>query len=65
MTGITGGIGGEENRVHNYAMVSLGFSGAAFVGPMVAGFSIDHLGHLPAFLLLALLPVAHHPTIML
>lgn len=56
VTGITGGIGGEGNRVRNYAMVSLGFSGAAFVGPVVAGFSIDHLGHLPAFLLLASFP---------
>jgi MFS family permease len=56
VSGITGGIGGEENRVRNYTMVSLGFSGSSFVGPVVAGFSIDHLGHLPAFLLLALFP---------
>ncbi|MBE0556916.1 MAG: MFS transporter [Proteobacteria bacterium] len=56
VTGVTGGIGGEENRVRNYAMVSLGFSGASFVGPVVAGFAIDHLGHLPAFLLLAVFP---------
>ncbi|MHB8771736.1 MAG: MFS transporter [Syntrophales bacterium] len=56
VTGITGGIGGEENRVRNYAIVSLGFSGASFAGPVVAGFSIDHLGHLSAFLLLALFP---------
>lgn len=53
VTGITGGIGGAENRVRNYAMVSLGFSGAAFAGPMAAGFSIDHFGHLSSFLLLA------------
>ena len=26
------------------------------MGPVVAGFSIDHLGHLPAFLILALFP---------
>ena len=56
VTGITGGIGGEKNRVRNYAMISLGFSGASFLGPVVAGFSIDHLGHLPAFLLLASFP---------
>lgn len=54
VTGIAGGIGGEGNRVRNYALVSLGFSGAGFLGPMAAGFSIDHLGHLPAFLLLSL-----------
>jgi MFS family permease len=53
VTGIAGGIGGSENRVSNYAMVSLGFSSASFIGPITAGFSIDHLGHLPTFLLLA------------
>jgi MFS family permease len=53
VTGIAGGIGGEGNRVHNYALVSLGFSGAGFLGPVAAGFSIDHLGHLPTFLLLS------------
>jgi MFS family permease len=51
---IAGGIGGEENRVRNYSLLSLGFSGAGFLGPMVAGFSIDHLGHLRTFLLLSL-----------
>ena len=53
VTAITGGIGGPGNRIRNYALVSLGFSGASFAGPVVAGFSIDHLGHLPTFLLLA------------
>jgi len=62
VTGITGGIGGAENRVRNYAMVSLGFSGAQFVGPLAAGFAIDHLGHLPAFLVLAAFTV---PTVLL
>lgn len=58
VTAIAGGIGGEGNRLRNYAMISLGFSGASFVGPMTAGFSIDHLGHLPTFILLASFPVA-------
>ena len=53
LMGIAGGIGGEINRVNNYALVSLGFSGANFLGPIAAGFSIDHLGHLPTFLLLS------------
>ncbi len=38
----------------NYALVSLGFSGSSFLGPIAAGFSIDHLGHLPTFLLLSM-----------
>jgi len=57
VTGIAGGIGGAGNRVRNYALVSLGFSGAGFLGPMAAGFAIDHLGHLPTFLLLASFPI--------
>jgi len=57
VTGIAGGIGGEGNRVRNYALVSLGVSGAGFLGPMTAGFSIDHLGHLPTFLLLSLFTI--------
>lgn len=63
VTGIAGGIGGAENRARNYALVSLGFSGAGFVGPMAAGFSIDYLGHLPTFLLLASFTVV--PMLML
>jgi len=53
LMGIAGGIGGEKNRVNNYALISLGYSGASFLGPVAAGFSIDHLGHLPTFLLLS------------
>jgi predicted MFS family arabinose efflux permease len=51
--GTTGGVGGPENRARNYSLVSLGFSGAGFIGPFISGFAIDHLGHLNAFLCLA------------
>lgn len=78
VTGIAGGIGGEGNRVRNYALVSLGFAGAGFLGPMTAGFSIDYLGRLPTFIVLSLftltplallwfragfLPAARMPTV--
>lgn len=52
--GTAGAIGGPENRVRNYTWVSIGFSLAALCGPLIAGFSIDYLGHLPAYLALAL-----------
>jgi MFS family permease len=58
LLGITGGIGGAMNRARNYALVSLGFATASFFGPITAGFSIDHLGHLPTFLLLSVFPAA-------
>jgi predicted MFS family arabinose efflux permease len=51
--GMTGDIGRPEDRARNYAMVSLGFSAAGFIGPFTAGLAIDHIGHLPAFTVLA------------
>lgn len=53
VTGTAGGVGGVEHRARNYALVSLGFSAAGFVGPLTGGLAIDHIGHLPAFLVLA------------
>jgi predicted MFS family arabinose efflux permease len=53
VTGIAGGIGGAENRARNYALVSLGFAAAGFLGPTTAGLAIDHIGHLRAFVALA------------
>lgn len=63
VTGVAGGIGGTQHRSRNYALVSLGFSGAGFIGPLVAGFSIDYLGHLKAFMILASCTVV--PILML
>ncbi|MGQ0526342.1 MAG: MFS transporter [Betaproteobacteria bacterium] len=53
VTGIAGGIGGAENRARNYALISMGFAAAGFVGPVSAGFAIDHFGHIPTFVMLA------------
>jgi MFS family permease len=55
--GIAGGIGGAENRARNFALVGMGFSAAGFIGPFLAGLAIDHLGYLPAFLILSAFPV--------
>jgi MFS family permease len=63
LMGIAGGIGGMMNRARNYALISLGFAAASFFGPITAGFSIDHLGHLPTFLLLSAFPSI--PVLML
>lgn len=63
VTGIAGGIGGAEHRSRNYALVSLGFSGAGFIGPLVSGFAIDYLGHVPAFVILAAFTII--PILML
>ena len=61
--GTAGAIGRPEDRVRNYAVLSVGFSIAIFFGPLIAGFSIDHLGHQPAYLALAACTVA--PALLL
>ena len=61
--GMTGDIGAPEDRARNYALVSLGFSAAGFVGPFSAGLAIDHIGHLPAFMVLAAFTIA--PALLL
>lgn len=55
--GTAGGIGGAQNRARNFAIVSMGFSAASFVGPMMAGFAIDNIGHRWTFGVLAALTV--------
>lgn len=52
-----------ENRSKNYTIYSLGISISTFLAPVLAGFSVDGLGHSNAFLLFALLPFAPLATI--
>ena len=59
--GITGAIGKPEDRTRNYSLLAVGFSVSGFIGPLISGFAIDHLGYTRALLILgcfALLPVA-------
>jgi len=51
--GVTGAVGAPEDRARNYSLLSIGFSMASFLGPLVAGFSIDHLGFRNALLVLS------------
>jgi predicted MFS family arabinose efflux permease len=55
--GTVGDLGGEANRARNFAVISVGFSAAGFVGPSLAGVAIDHLGFLPAFVMLSLFTI--------
>jgi predicted MFS family arabinose efflux permease len=58
---LTGGWGRPEDRPRNFALLAMGYSGSVFIGPMVAGFSIDYLGYGAAFLFFAafaLVPLA-------
>ncbi len=60
---IVGGIDGVDKRARNYALIGMGFSAASFIGPVVAGFSIDHIGYSQVFPVLVAFTVA--PLLML
>jgi MFS family permease len=54
---LAGGLGKPEHRTRNFAWLSIGYSGSSLIGPVFAGFSIDHLGHAFTFLLFSFLPL--------
>src|SRR5688572_14365525 len=56
MNSVFGAHGTPEQRAVNFSWLALGFSISNTIGPLVAGFAIDGLGHAPAFLVLASFP---------
>ena len=54
---LIGAYGAGEARTRNFATFSLGASVSAFIGPSLAGFSIDGLGFLPTHAMLAAIAV--------
>jgi predicted MFS family arabinose efflux permease len=50
---LVGGIGGPEKRARNYALITMAWSAANFLGPVMAGYSIDYIGQLQVYLVLA------------
>ena len=46
-------IGEPRERVRNFTLLALAFSASGFLGPMLAGFAIDGIGHHHAMLALA------------
>ncbi len=50
---MAGALGEPQDRAMNYSLLALGFSTSGFLGPMIAGFAIDWIGHRRTFLLLA------------
>jgi len=49
---LSSAIGGVEARTRNVSLVSLGFALSGFTGPMLAGYTIDHYGHVFTYLVL-------------
>jgi MFS family permease len=58
MNSVFGAHGSPEQRAVNFSWLALGFSVSNSIGPLIAGFAIDDLGHARAFLILAVFPVA-------
>lgn len=50
-----GRTGPVASRAANYSLLGLGYSAASILAPLFAGFSIEHVGHLPTFIASALL----------
>jgi MFS family permease len=59
----TGELGSVEERPHNYSTLALGYAISGFLGPLVAGLTIDHGGFPRTFALLAVLPLV--PAVVL
>lgn len=49
-------FGGSDSRVRAFSVMSIGFSISSFLGPLIAGFMIDHVSYRAAFGVLAALP---------
>jgi MFS family permease len=54
---LVGAWGGAEDRTRNFSYYSLGNGLTALIGPTLAGFLIDEVGHHYTYLVLAVLPL--------
>lgn len=61
---VIGNLGDPSSRAVNFSWFALGYSVSGTLGPLVAGFAIDLLGHRAAFALLAL-PAAAGTALLL
>lgn len=48
-----GGVGGSQHRARNYALITMSWSVANFLGPLISGLMIDTIGHQRVFWVLA------------
>jgi MFS family permease len=53
----TGALGTATDRARNFSLLALGYSTSGLLGPLIAGYAIDHIGFRATFALLALLPL--------
>jgi MFS family permease len=55
---LVGKLGAPEDRTRNFSNYGLVMSTGSFLGPLIAGFSIDHFGHGASYLYIAAGPLA-------
>jgi len=53
----TGELGAATARIHNFSQLALGYSISGLLGPLIAGFTIDHAGFTASFAVLAAIPL--------
>jgi MFS family permease len=53
----TGELGDATARVHNFSQLAVGYSVSGLLGPLIAGFTIDHAGYTTSFAVLAAIPL--------
>jgi MFS family permease len=58
-----GGVGGVQHRTRNYALITMGWSVANFLGPLITGLLIDTIGHQRVFWVLAAFVVLPIPLL--
>ena len=61
---LVGSLGDGDERTKNFNLYALVIAVADFVGPVFAGFSIDHAGHVATYLFLSMLSLAGAVTLM-
>jgi MFS family permease len=59
-----GGVGGSQHRARNYALITMGWSIANFLGPLISGILIDSIGHQRVFWVLALFVALPIPLLL-
>ena len=62
---LLGIVSNEETRTRNVSNYALIISVAAMLGPLMAGFSIDHFGHVSSYLYFAAVPLLSVLTMVL
>jgi MFS family permease len=62
---LVGAVGGPDARTANFGTFSLGAAVSGMVGPMLAGFTVDHGGYSISFLALAAFAVAPGSVLLL